>query len=150
MAVQPIDSQKNLERNLTAVSGVAGAALVRSFSAISSNYCCPTVFGFDPTVYFAVAQPESWYFLNGDSESARNVLSTTGQVLISQAFFNQAFLEVVDPIYLSETFMTSNNTQRVVQVNVTFGGVVRPLRGTGFGSSSAIFASFDTRTPLQG
>jgi len=150
MAVQPIDSQKNLEPNLTAVSGVAGAALVRSFSAISSNYCCPTVFGFDPTVYFAVAQPESWYFLNGDSESARNVLSTTGQVLISQAFFNQAFLEVGDPIYLSETFINSNNTQQVIQVNVTVGGVVRYLPGTGFGSSSAIFGSFDTLAPLQG
>ena len=150
MAVQPIDSQKNLEPNLTAVPGVAGAVLVRSFSSQSSNYCCPTVFGFDPKSFFAVAQPESWYFLDGNSESARNVLSTTGQVLISQAFFNQAFLEVGDPIYLSETFMTSNNTQQVVQVNVTVGGVVRSLPGTGFGSSSAIFGSFDTLAPLQG
>ena len=46
--------------------------------------------------------------------------------------------------------MTSNNTQQVVQVNVTVGGVVRSLPGTGFGSSSAIFGSFDTLAPLQG
>src|SRR5207247_11446667 len=92
----------------------------------------------------------SWYFLDGNSESARNVLSTTGQVLISQALFNQAFLEVGDPIYLSETFMTSNNTQQVVQVNVTVGGVVRSLPGTGFGSSSSIFGSFDPLAPPPG
>jgi len=149
MAVHPIDSQRNLEPNLTAVPGVAGAALIRSFYSVNVNYCCPTVFGFDPKSYFAVAQPESWYFLDGNSESARNVLSTTGQVLISQAYFNQAFVEVGDPIYLSETIMNSNNTVLVVQVNVTVGGVVRSLPGTSFGSSLAIFGSLDTLAPLQ-
>src|SRR5438445_13687429 len=46
MAVHPIDSQRNLEPNLTVVHGVAGAALIRSYYSVDLNYCCPTAFEF--------------------------------------------------------------------------------------------------------
>src|SRR5437870_2633995 len=150
MAVHPIDSRADLKPNLTAIPGVVGVAVLRNFPFFATNHCCPGVYAIDPNSYFAVTKPESWYFVDGDAERARDILSTRDQVLISQTYQNMAFLEVGDVIALSATTVNPNNTVLVVQLNVTVGGVVRSLPGIGLSPFPAIFASLDTLAPFEG
>ncbi len=139
--------------NLTAVPGVSGVARIESFSGVSPGYCCAQVYGFDPDAYFAVAQPEFWYFVDGNGQAAHDVLATPGQVVVSQPYYDQAFVEVGDRIALYMTAYDRNGSYMgTVQENVTVGAVVRFLPGIGYGVSreSAIYASLETLRPFEG
>lgn len=151
MAVYPIQDGANITANLSAISGVAGVSEVWVFNSIRQAFCCAAVYGIDPNSYFAVSQPESWYFPNGNAQNAHDVLATKGQVLISQQYFDRAFLEVGDAIHLQADKHDRNGTLiGTVEENVTVGGVVSFLPGVGFGSSeTAIYASLETLGPFR-
>src|SRR5207247_2644819 len=139
--------------NLTAVPGVSGVARIESFSGVTPGYCCALVYGFDPDAYFAVAQPESWEFVDGNAQAAHDVLATPGQVVVSQSYYDQAFIEVGDRIALYMTAYDRNGSYvGTVQENVTVGTVVGFLPGSGYGLSreSAIYASLETLRPFEG
>ena len=137
--------------NLTAVPGVAGAVRIESFSGVNPAYCCAQVYGFDPDAYFAVAQPEFWYFVDGNAQAAYDILATPGQVVISQAYYGQAFLEVGDRLVLSmQAYDRNGSYLGTVRENVTVGGVVRFLPGVGYGLTPAIYGSLDTLRPFEG
>ncbi len=137
--------------NLTTVAGVAGVVRIESFSGVNPGYCCAQVYGFDPDAYFAVAQPEFWYFVDGNAQAAHGILATPGQVVISQAYYDQAFIEVGDRIVLSMQAYDRNGSYiGTVRKNVTVGGVVRFLPGIGYGLTPAIYGSLETLRPFEG
>jgi len=151
MAVSPIDTRANLTANLTAIPGVAGVAVVRYLPYVSVNFGYAAVYGIDPDSYFAVAQPESWYFPDQNPANARDILTTRNRILVSQSYYDQAFVEVGDRIVLAATTYDENgNFTGTVQANVTIGGIVRALPGMGFGYSTTVIASLDTLGPFLG
>ncbi|HLB67575.1 MAG TPA: FtsX-like permease family protein [Thermoplasmata archaeon] len=151
MAVSPIDARLDLTPNLTTIPGVAGVAVLRYLPYVSVSFSYAAVYGIDPDSYFAVAQPESWYFPDQNPAHARDILATRNRTLVSQSFYDQAFVEVGDRIVLSATTYDRNgNFTGTVQTNVTIGGIVRALPGMGFGYSPTVIASLDTLGPFLG
>ncbi len=150
-AVYPVYGSGDETANLTAVPGVAGVARIESFPSVNPVYCCAQVYGFDPDTYFAVAQPEFWYFVDGNAQAAHDILATPGQVVVSQAYYDQAFIEVGDRIALSmEAYDRNGSYMGTVRENVTIGGEVRFLPGVGYGLTPAIYGSLDTLRPFEG
>ncbi len=134
MAVTPANPVKDLTANLSATPGVAGVTKIRAMS-VSLGYSA-SVYALDPDSYFAVAQPEGWYFADGNVAHGHDVLAKNGQVLVSQAFLDQAALEIGDRLTLSADRRDNNGTLLgTIQENVTVGGVVSFLPGVGTGPS---------------
>ena len=147
MAVDPANpDDTTFATNLSAVSGIAGVAALVTLTNVQSSFCCPNTYAFEPDSYFAVAQPEWWYFPDGGAEAAHAILEAPGQVLVSEAFYDGAFLEVGDVLRLTRSIY--NDTGYYVEslnLNVTVGGVVRYLPGAGYGyTESAIYGSTQT------
>ncbi|MBI4416390.1 MAG: FtsX-like permease family protein, partial [Euryarchaeota archaeon] len=75
--------------DVRALLGVAGVTRVAAVPA-DSRLCCPGVWAVEPVTFFAVTQPEPWYFDGIGPAEAHAVLATKGQVLVSKAFADQA------------------------------------------------------------
>lgn len=119
--------------NLSAVSGIAGVTRVLPVYAKVSpraTFNAPYVYAIDPSSYFAVSQPASFYFETpGNEAAAQQLLATDGQVLITGQFAGDAALEVGDPLVLSSTILP-NGSSGSISVTVHVGGIVRFLPGT--------------------
>ncbi|HYS99122.1 MAG TPA: FtsX-like permease family protein [Thermoplasmata archaeon] len=149
MAVSPLKAASDLTANLTAVPGVAGVSKVLQFSYVTPGYCCAGLWGVDPDSYYAVAQPESWYFADGNPQRGHDALATPGQVLISQSYYAQAYVEVGDRMTLTANVFDQNGTFLTrIDVNVTIAGVVGSLPGLGFGYGPSIYAGLATMAPF--
>jgi hypothetical protein len=87
-----------------------------------------------------VAQPEGWCFADGNPAHGHDVLATNGQVLVSQAFFDQAALEIGDRLRLSADRHDPTNGTIIgtIAENVTVGGVVSFLPGVPNGAGIVI------------
>jgi putative ABC transport system permease protein len=147
MSVDPADvNDATFATNLSSIDGIAGVAAVVQLTSVTALYCCPNAYALDPASYFAVAQPEWWYFLDGGATAARAVVETPGQILVSRSFYNDAFLEVGDVLRMSKsTYSDQGNFTGTIELNVTVGGVVRYLPGVGFGyGEPAIYGSSQT------
>lgn len=146
----PLDP--TFEANLSALPDVALTSRIRTVS-VQPPYCCASVYALDPDTYFAVTQPESWYFRNGGVDAARGVLATSGQILVTESYLQMAFLEVGDRIRLVGGMYNDTGAYvGEVTVNTTIGGIVRGLPGMpsyyGFGTPTAIYGSAETMGPL--
>src|SRR3989441_49093 len=136
--------------NLTALPEVAGVARLLSIPA-PPPYYYGNGYALDPVTFFAVTNPEPWYFGAGGAEAARQVLATPGQVLVTEAYLRNAFLAVGDRLRFEGSVYNGTNYTGTVTVNTTIGGTVRGLPGTGyfgFGLPNAIYGSPDTMGPL--
>jgi len=136
--------------NLSALPEVAGTTRVQNVPA-SPPYAYAAVYALDPVTFFAVTNPEPWYFGAGGAEAARQVLATPGQVLVTEAYLRNAFLAVGDRLRFEGSVYNGTNYTGTVTVNTTIGGTVRGLPGTGyfgFGLPNAIYGSPDTLGPL--
>ena len=146
----PSPSDATIVHNLTRIPGVAGVArFANLFSETQPGGAA--VVALDPDEYFAVTQPESYYFLDTPPAEAVDLLSTPGEVLVSKMYFDGAFLATGDRVQLTTYSFntTSGNTTRV-DVNVTVAGVLKGLPGSGSGPfpSWLVFGSFETFTKL--
>ncbi len=134
--------------NLSALPEVAGTTRVQNVPA-SPPYAYAAVYALDPVTFFAVTNPEPWYFGAGGAEAARQVLATPGQVLVTEAYLRNAFLAVGDRLRFEGSVYNGTNYTGTVTVNTTIGGTVRGLPGYyGFGLPNAIYGSEDTMGPL--
>ena len=119
----------------------------------SPSYCCAGVYALDPATFFAVTNPEPWYFRAIGPDAARQILATPGQVLVTEAYLQNGFLAVGDGIPVQASVFNGTNYETVT-VNTTIGGTVRGLPGTEsygfFGLPSAIYGSAETFGPLLG
>ena len=130
--------------NLSRIQGVAGVTRVARVPS-ETRPGGATAIAIEPAEYFAVTQPESYYFEEGGSAEAASVLSTPGRVLVSKGYFENAFLALGDRIQLTTYVfnVTSGNTTRI-DTNVTVAGVVKGLPGTGSSYQWLVFGSFGT------
>ena len=135
--------------NLTAIPGIAGATPITGVG-ILGQYSNPSVYALDPDSYFAVAQPESWYFDAGSTQSGHDVLAQRGYALISRTFADQNAYLVGDRIRLFAYVSVNGTFQDTIQDNVTVGGFVNRLPGVGYGSEQAIYASVETLRAFLG
>lgn len=139
--------------NLSQVPGIAGTTRIQTVRA-SSPYGYSSVYALDPATYFAVTNPEWWYFRDGGADAARQVVMTSGQVLVTESYLQSAFLAVGDTLRLDGTVFNETGSPRQVTVNTTIGGTVRGLPGFpsyyGYGTLSAVYGSFVTLGPLIG
>src|SRR5437870_3882560 len=134
--------------NLSALPEVARTTRVQNVQA-SPPYAYAAVYALDPVTFFAVTNPEPWYFGAGGAEAARQVLATPGQVLVTEAYLRNAFLAVGDRLRFEGSVYNGTNYTGTVTVNTTIGGTVRGLPGYyGFGLPNAIYGSEDTMGPL--
>jgi ABC-type lipoprotein release transport system permease subunit len=138
--------------NVSALPGVAGTSLVTNVG-VQATYGYPAVWAFEPDAYFAVAQPAWFYFRPTDAPTAAALLRANGSALVSEGYFNDAFLDIGDRILLRTTLY--NDTGWPIgeaSVNVTVAGVVRGLPGLAggysFGLPTAIYASEETLAPF--
>ena len=139
--------------NLSKVSGVAHITHVETVMA-TTPYMSASIVAVDPSTYFAVTRPESFYFLDPGADAAADILATNGSVLVTQAYQNAAALEIGDRITLTATIY-ANSTPTSVSVPVVIGGIVRMLPGTELsfygpfgGAPSAVYASNSTVKPI--
>jgi putative ABC transport system permease protein len=168
MAVWPgFRANKTFGTKLQAIPGVSGVTEVISVVAQPAlGYETPytSLFAVDPSSYFAVVKPESFYFDTPSADRVPAVLAEKGSVLLSRAFAVAAALQVGDRFSITKLFY-SNGTQRLVEINVSVAGIVRTLPGTTYGGypiggpgiiqisqfypgDQAIFGSFNTLEPL--
>jgi len=139
--------------NLSALPDVRGVARVQAVP-VSPPYCCAGVYALDPATYFAVTNPEPWYFSgSGGADAARQVLATPGQVLVTETYLRNAYLAVGDRLRFEGGVYNGTNYTGTVTVNTTIGGTVRGLPGTtyygfGFGMPQVVYGSLDTMGPL--
>ena len=144
----PLDSA--FAANLTALPEVAGVTRVLSIPA-SPPYYYGNVYALDPVTFFAVTNPEPWYFRGVGPEVARQVLATPGRVLVTETYLQNAFLAVGDRLRFEAPAYNGSNYTGTTVVNTTIGGTVRGLPGTGnygFSMPSAIYGSAETFGPL--
>ena len=151
IAIDPPVFDRTFGTNLSNLAGVAGATRIVTVRAYSP-YGYSGVYAFDPATYFAVTSPESWYFRDGGADAARQVVMTSGQVLVTETYLQSAFLAVGDRLRLEGTVSNETGSPRQVTVNTTIGGTVRGLPGFpgyyGYGTPSAVYGSFVTLGPL--
>ena len=140
--------------NLSRVPGIAQVTHILPVNtqvAPSGPYMQPYVVAVDPSTYFSVSEPASFYFKDPASlAGAQSVLATDGQVLITSKLASDAALQVGDPLFLTTTFYP-NGTPKTVTSTVHIGGIVRFLPGTlqgsfygSIGVPDEVYGSFDT------
>ena len=144
----PLDS--GFAANLTTLPEVAGVTRVLNVP-VSPPYYYANVYALDPATFFAVTNPEPWYFRGIGPEAARQVLATPGQVLVTETYLQNAFVAIGDRLRFETSIYNGTNYTGTAIVNTTIGGTVRGLPGTtyyGFGMPSAIYGSAETFGPL--
>jgi putative ABC transport system permease protein len=117
--------------NLSAIPGVSGATPITTLG-LTAQYGYPVVYALDPNAYFAVAQPEDWYFESGNRGTGLAVLQQKGQVLVSKSYADQLALFIGDRIPLSATLSWNGSVRGTVRDNVTVGGIVTRLPGMSY------------------
>ncbi len=148
VGAQPSDP--TFSANLSALPEVAEVTRVQTVP-VPPSYCCASIYAIDPATFFLVTNPEPWYFGAGGAEAARQVLLTPGQVLVTETYLRNAFLEVGDRLAFQVGVYNGTNYTGTITVNTTIGGTVRGLPGTGYypyGTPSAIYGSPDTMGPM--
>jgi putative ABC transport system permease protein len=135
--------------NLSAIPGVSGVTPLITVG-VTAQYGGPGVYALHPDAYFAVAQPEDWYFVSGNRGSGLAVLQQKGQVLVSQAYADRLALFVGDRISLSATILSNGSANGMVRDNVTIGGVVNSLPGMSYFRGSQAFGPFDSSYAIYG
>jgi len=130
MSISSPPSNETFRSNLTSLPQVAAVTKVE-FPGISAEYGYAPVCVLEPDSFFAVTQPEPWYFDSLDAQGARAVLEADGQVLVSRGYLDNYYLAVGDRIALEQTLYNSTDSLTRI-INVTIGGVVRGLPGIGF------------------
>lgn len=133
LSVVPPAGDGGFMGNLSALRAVTGTTVVRTLAAAVPYSFRAEAFALDPGSYFEVTRPEPWFFVgSAGAETAREILSTRGQVLASQTYLDDAALQVGDPLRLSYSVYNETSQQTESRpVNVTIGGAVRGLPGTG-------------------
>jgi ABC-type lipoprotein release transport system permease subunit len=155
VAVGSPPSDSTFGTNLSQLSGVVGVTRVRTIWA-QEPFGSAITFALDPASYFAVTSPEPFYFRGGGIAEAQEVLETPGEVLVTEAYLESAFLAVGDSVRLqTSVFNETTEDYEQVSITVTVGGTVRGLPGVSpsFGSAvhqthPAIYGSFGTMGPL--
>ena len=145
-------SDATFAANLTALPEVAGVTRVLTLTA-SPPYYYATVYALVPSTFFAVTNPEPWYFRGIGAEAAREVLASPGQVLVTEAYLQNGFFAVGDRLPLQGPVFNGTNLTGTVAVNTTIGGTVRGLPGTAyypFSVPAAIYGSIETLQPFIG
>ena len=146
---------QTFQENLSRISGVARAALLLSVSpqpTYGTNLGMSiSVFATDPDSYFSTIVVEPWYFVDGNPDSTHRVLSTPGNVVVSEAVKDRMGLEVGEKISLDYSVLNSTGGTEAHSLAVLVGGFVRGLPG--FPSSSdllpsAIYGSTITLDPI--
>src|SRR5437870_8568614 len=118
LALDAPTSNSTFAANLSAVPEVAGVTRVQSVP-VSPPYCCAGVYALDPATFFAVTNPEPWYFgASGGAEAARQVLATPGQVRVTEPYLRNAYLAVGDRLRLDGSVF-NGTTYNTVTVNTT-------------------------------
>lgn len=121
-------------RNLTTVPGIAAVSHVSPVNAqvaLSGSSLSPFVVALDPATYFSVASPPAFDFENPTTAAgAQSVVATTGDVLITGNLALHGALQVGDQLVLSVTAY-QNYSSGTTSIQVTVGGIVRFLPGTG-------------------
>lgn len=116
----------------TNLSGLPEVAAVTHVAQLFASPPHPAaVYALDPDTYFAVTQPEPWYFNGMTSQQAARILGTRGEVLASKRYVESASLKIGDRLPIQGTVYNESGQSRLIQTNVTIGGVVRALPGTG-------------------
>ncbi len=151
MAVFPPAGNVTFVDEVGLLDGVSGVAAVFPVPArVEVGF--GQVFALDPEAYFAVANPEPWYFLSGGPEAALTALAQDGQVLVSQQYREDTLLEVGEGLqlaYEAQNPVTQEVETRVLDVTVA--GVVRGLPGTvtdGRSLPRAVYGSPATFRPV--
>lgn len=153
IAVDSAPSDPMFGTNLSQLPGVVGVTRILSLYA-QNPYGYANVYALEPATYFAVTNPEPFYFREGGIAAAREILETQGRVLVTERYQQDAYLAVGDSLRLEASVPddTGNYTQRVV--TVTISGTVRGLPGfsTGFGGGTqpAVYGSMATLGSLMG
>lgn len=150
ISIESPPSNSTFAANLSALPEVAG--VTRVFTVVASPpYAYASVYALDPATFFTVTNPEPWYFRSIGADEARQVLSTPGQVLVTEVYLQNAFLAVGDRLQFEAPVYNGTNYTGTVPLNTTIGGTVRGLPGTGyvsFGMPYAIYGSIATFGPL--
>jgi putative ABC transport system permease protein len=162
LAGPPSIQPPSILANLGAIPGVSGATPVTTLG-LTAQYGYPVVYALDPDAYFAVAQPEDWYFESGNRGTGLAILQQKGQVLVSKSYADKLALFVGDRIPLSAMFSWNGSVTGTVRDNVTVGGIVSRLPGMSysgvyyspprigpFDSTHAIWGSVQTLTAFLG
>jgi putative ABC transport system permease protein len=146
----PSSRPPDILANLSAIPGVSGVTPLITVG-VTVQYGGPGVYALNPDAYFAVAQPEDWYFVSGNRGNGLAVLQQKGQVLVSQTYADRLALFVGDRISLSATIFSNGSANGMVRENVTVGGIVSSLPGTSyFGGGPPRFGSFDSSYAIYG
>ena len=123
--------------NVSQVDGVNAVSPVLSVDAQTPSgtyYGSAQVVALDPSTYFSVSNPASFYFEDpATASAAQDILSTPDRVLITGNYAKSAALQVGDLLPLTMTTY-QNYTPEVTTETVTVGGIVRFLPGTSGGS----------------
>lgn len=152
VSIDNAPSSSTFAANLSALLEVAGVTRVLTVPT-SPPYSYASVYALDPATFFAVTNPEPWYFRGIGPDAARQVLATPGQVLVTEAYLQSAFLAVGDRVVFDAPVYNGTNYTGTVPLNTTIGGTVRGLPGTGggyisFGMPNTIYGSIETFGPL--
>jgi putative ABC transport system permease protein len=159
IAIDEPSSDPMFAANLSQLVGVAGVSPVHMLRApvLPGD---ANVYGLDPATYFAVTNPEPFYFRDGGIPGAKQVLETPGQVLVTESYLEDAFedlgafLEVGDPLQFEYTVYDDTGNYTPVTVDTTIGGIVRGLPGFpnffGYGKPIAVYGSVETVAPPIG
>lgn len=150
LAASPPTFDEGFGANVSALPEVAGVTRFRTVP-VPVPYGYAAVHALDPSTYFSVTQPEPWYFRGIDSAGAKEILETPGNVLATEAYLREAFLAVGDRLTFRVDEYNDTGFQGTLFVNVTIGGTVRGLPGTGFfgfGLPTAIYGSLETMRPI--
>jgi ABC-type lipoprotein release transport system permease subunit len=136
------------ERNISALAGVSAITRVY-FLSVETSPERASVIAFEPTAYFAITQPESWYFLDADHALSQRLLMPRSNVLISDQYAQAAFLEVGDRIEVRGfVFNRSSGEMEERVVSATVAGIVRGLPGTLMDNANsqpiAVYGSLET------
>lgn len=150
IAIDTPPSDPSFAANVQALPEVAGLTVVqRVYVAPQFGYA--DLFALDPKTYLSITNPEPWYFRDFDREAVQQVLATPGQVLVTEAYLQSAYLAVGDVLTLTRSLRNQTGYLQTVVVNLIIGGTVRGLPGTsvvGSGVPLAIYGSYDTLAPL--
>ena len=136
--------------NVSAIDGVAGVTRMRTVD-VTPPFGYASVYAVDVATFFEVTRPEPFYFREIGAEAARSVLATPDQVLITEQYRDEAFLEVGDRLPFRKDIYNRSVYEGTVFVNVTIGGTVRSLPGAevwGAAPPPAVFGSLETLAPL--
>lgn len=144
----PVDA--SFLQNVSDLPQVAGVTTVRRLSGeVYSQFI--DIAAVEPQTHFEVTQPERWYFDGLSAGGATNILEG-GEALASEALARSLFLEVGDRLTVQLHLLyevPGGLIENVTALNVSVGGIVRALPGTGTSAYSLPRALYISRDALD-